>query len=60
MRKLVLAVAALLCLPSLALAKTAKLTPAETVASLDFPDSRKISSIKRGFQAKWPDEEVYV
>ena len=60
MRKLGLAVAALLCLPGLALAKTAKLTPAETVASLDFPDSWKISSIKRGFQAISPDEEVYV
>jgi hypothetical protein len=59
MRKLVL-VAALLCLPGLGLAKTAKLTPADTVASIDFPDSWKISNIKRGFQAKSPDEEVYV
>jgi hypothetical protein len=60
MRKLVFAVAAFLCLPLLADAKTAKLTPADTVASLDFPDSWKISSIKRGIEAKSPDEEVYV
>jgi uncharacterized protein YbaA (DUF1428 family) len=60
MRKIVFAVVALVCLPGLASAKTAKLTPAETVASLDFPDSWKISSIKRGFQAKSRDEEVYV
>jgi hypothetical protein len=60
MRKIVLAVVALLCLPAFALAKTAKLTPADTVASLDFPDSWKISNIKRGLQAKSPDEEVYV
>jgi hypothetical protein len=60
MRKLVFAVAAFLCLPLLAEAKTAKLTPADTVASLDFPDSWKISSIKRGIEAKSPDEEVYV
>jgi hypothetical protein len=60
MRKLVLALAALLCLPGIALAKTAKLTPEDTVATLDFPDSWKISNIKRGLQAKSPDEEVYV
>jgi hypothetical protein len=60
MRKIVFAVAALLWLPAFALAKTAKLTPADTVASLDFPDSWKISNIKRGLQAKSPDEEVYV
>jgi hypothetical protein len=60
MRKLLFAVAALLCVPLLAEAKTAKLTPADTVASLDFPDSWKIASIRRGLQAKSPDEEVYV
>jgi predicted Zn-dependent protease len=60
MRKLVLVAAALLCFPAIALAKTAKLTPSETVASLDFPDSWKVSNIKRGLQAKSPDEEVYV
>ena len=60
MRKLVFAVAAFLCLPLVAEAKTAKLTPADTVASLDFPDSWKVSNIKRGLQAKSPDEEVYV
>jgi predicted Zn-dependent protease len=60
MRKIVLVVAALLCFPAFALAKTAKLTPADTVASLDFPDSWKISNIKRGLQAKSPDEAVYV
>jgi hypothetical protein len=60
MRKIVLVVAALLCLSTFALAKSAKLTPAETVATLDFPDSWKISTIKRGLQAKSPDEEVYV
>src|SRR5438067_1273889 len=60
MRKLVFAVAGLLCLPGLALAKTVKLTPTETAAALDFPDSWKIADIKRGFQAKSPDEEVYV
>jgi predicted Zn-dependent protease len=60
MRKLVFAVAAFLCLPLLAEAKTAKLTPADTVASLDFPDSWKISNTKRGIEAKSPDEEVYV
>ena len=38
MRKLMLTIAALLCLPALALARTAKLTPADTVASLDFPE----------------------
>jgi hypothetical protein len=59
MRKLAL-IAVLLCLPSLALAKSAKLTPDDTVAVLEFPDSWKISTIKRGFQAKSPDEEVYV
>jgi hypothetical protein len=60
MRKLVFAVAALLCLPGIALAKSAKLTPDDTVAVLDFPDSWKVSTIKRGLQAKSPDEEVYV
>ena len=60
MRKLVLVAAALLCFPAIALAKTAKLTPSETVASLDFPDSWKVSNIKRGLQAKSPDEEIYV
>jgi hypothetical protein len=60
MRKLAFAVAALVCLSGMAAAKTAKLTPAETVASLEFPDSWKISNIKRGLQAKSPDEEVYV
>jgi hypothetical protein len=60
MRKLLFAVAALLCLPLFAEAKTAKLTPADAVASLDFPDSWKIASIRRGLQAKSPDEEVYV
>jgi hypothetical protein len=60
MRKIVLVVIGLLCLPAFALAKTAKLTPADTVAALDFPDSWKISNIKRGLQAKSPDEEVYV
>jgi hypothetical protein len=59
MRKLAL-IAALLCLSSPASAITAKLTPADTVASLDFPDSWKMSNIKRGFQAKSPDGEVYV
>lgn len=33
MRKLVLTIAALLCLPALAFAKTAKLTAADTVGS---------------------------
>jgi predicted Zn-dependent protease len=60
MRKIVLVVAALLCLPGFAIAKTAKLTPSDTVASLDFPDSWKVTNIKRGVQAKSPDEEVYV
>jgi hypothetical protein len=60
MRKLLLIAAALLCFPAIAAAKTAKLTPSETVASLDFPDSWKVSNIKRGLQAKSPDEEVYV
>lgn len=59
-RKLIFAIAALLCLPGLALARTAKLTPADTVATMEFPDSWKISTIKRGLQAKSPDEEVYV
>jgi hypothetical protein len=59
MRKLAL-IAVLLCLPGLALAKSAKLTPDDTVAVLEFPDSWKISTIKRGLQAKSPDEEVYV
>jgi hypothetical protein len=60
MRKIVLVVAALLCFPAIGLAKSVKLTPADTVATLDFPDSWKISNIKRGLQAKSPDEEVYV
>jgi hypothetical protein len=60
MRKLVFAVAALLCLPGVGFAKSAKLTPDDTVAVLDFPDSWKLSTIKRGLQAKSPDEEVYV
>ncbi|HEU0148360.1 MAG TPA: hypothetical protein VFR21_15985 [Bradyrhizobium sp.] len=60
MRKLLFAVAALFWLPLFAEAKTAKLTPADAVASLDFPDSWKIASIRRGLQAKSPDEEVYV
>jgi hypothetical protein len=59
MRKLVFAVV-FLCFPLLADAKSAKLTPADTVASLDFPDSWKISNIKRGIEAKSPDAEVYV
>jgi hypothetical protein len=59
MRKLVL-LAALLCLPGMVFAKSAKLTADETIAVLDFPDSWKISNIKRGLQAKSPDEEVYV
>jgi len=60
MRKLVFAVAAFLCFPLVADAKNAKLTPADTVATLDFPDSWKISTIKRGIEAKSPDEEIYV
>src|SRR5438270_8763367 len=60
MRKLLFAVAALLCVSGFAAAKTVKLTPSETVAALDFPDSWKISNIKRGLEAKSPDEEVYV
>jgi hypothetical protein len=60
MRKLMLIAAVLLCFPAISLAKSAKLTPADTVATLDFPDSWKISNIKRGLQAKSPDEEVYV
>jgi hypothetical protein len=59
MRKLVFAVA-FLCFPVVADAKSATLTPADTVASLDFPDSWKISDIKRGIEAKSPDAEVYV
>ena len=59
MRKLVL-LAALLCLPGMVFAKSAKLTADETIAVLEFPDSWKISNIKRGLQAKSPDEEVYV
>lgn len=57
MRKLVLALAALLCLPGIGFAKSAKLTQEDNVATLEFPDSWKISNIKR---AKSPDEEVYV
>jgi hypothetical protein len=60
MRKFAFAVAALLCLPGIAVAKTAKLTPDDTVASLEFPDSWKVTTIKRGLQGKSPDEEVYV
>lgn len=60
MRKLVFAVAAFLWFPLLADANSAKLTPADTVATLDFPDSWKISKIKRGIEAKSPDQEVYV
>jgi hypothetical protein len=60
MRKLVLALAALLCLPAIGFAKSAKLTQEDNVATLEFPDSWKISNIKRGLQAKSPDEEVYV
>jgi hypothetical protein len=60
MRKLLFAVAALLCVSGVAAAKTVKLTPSETVAALDFPDSWKVSNIKRGLEAKSPDEEVYV
>jgi hypothetical protein len=60
MRKLVFAVAAFLCFPLIADAKSAKLTAADTVATLDFPDSWKISNIKRGIETKSPDEEVYV
>jgi hypothetical protein len=60
MRALALAVFALLCVPAMVLGKSAKLTPADTVAVLDFPDSWKVSNIKRGLQAKSPDEEVYV
>jgi hypothetical protein len=59
MRKLAL-ILVLLCLPGIALGKSAKLTPDDTVAVLDFPDSWKLSTIKRGLQAKSPDEEVYV
>jgi hypothetical protein len=59
MRKLVV-ILVLLCLPGIALAKSSKLTPDDTVAVLDFPDSWKVSNIKRGLQAKSPDEEVYV
>src|SRR5947209_7566610 len=59
MRKLVL-LAALLCLPGMVFAKSAKLTADETIAVLEFPDSWKISNIKRGLQAKSRDEEVYV
>ena len=57
MRTLVLALAALLCLPGIGFAKSAKLTQEDNVATLEFPDSWKISNIKR---AKSPDEEVYV
>lgn len=60
MRKLVFAVAAFLWFPLLADANSAKLTPADTVATLDFPDSWKISNIKRGIEAQSPDQEVYV
>jgi hypothetical protein len=60
MRKLAFALAALLVFPAIGFAKSAKLTPDDTVAVLDFPDSWKISNIKRGLQAKSPDEEVYV
>jgi hypothetical protein len=55
MRKLVLALAALLCLPGIGFAKSAKLTQEDNVATLEFPDSWKISK-----RAKSPDEEVYV
>jgi len=39
MRKLVLALAALLCLPGIGFAKSAKLTQEDNVATLEFPDS---------------------
>ena len=60
--------AALLLLTALALAfttgsglaKTVGVTPTETVATVEFPDSWRTSSIARGIQAHSPDEEVYV
>src|SRR5689334_13647955 len=44
----------------LASPRARKLTQEDNVATLEFPDSWKISNIKRGLQAKSPDEEVYV
>ncbi|GAC1564054.1 MAG: hypothetical protein NVS2B5_29890 [Beijerinckiaceae bacterium] len=60
MNKLLIGCLALFLIPGVALAKTKKLTAADPVATMNFPDSWKITDIKRGFQAKSPDDEVYV
>lgn len=60
MRWIIFAAFCLLFAPTLAAARDVNVGIEETIATAAFPNSWKVSGIKRGIQAKSPDGEVYV